>query len=274
MPGPWESALEPRETPNTYYDLLGVTRNAPAAEIKKAFREKAKRLHPDIAGKAAEEEMRRLLAAYEVLSNRERRYEYDRAYARFVKNTGFDYRVWLREQGEKPEYQAKLVFFELLHLEEDEAIRIWRKAGGLGFPLEKYLDREDWLDCLFILAEELDRRQCSYEAFRLLVRVLQEERRLPYFRHFTAEIEKYLRELVRLRLRPQVDDETWIACMESLLRLGFPPKDEARWMRSMAESLRRLGDSAAAFSLAGEAGRRDPGRQRALKKNYSGAGAS
>ncbi|MDR1318394.1 MAG: J domain-containing protein [Treponema sp.] len=241
-----------------YYDLLGLRQGASGSEIKKAFREKAKRLHPDIAGKAAEEGMRRLLTAYEVLSDRERRHEYDRAYFRFIRKVGFDYRTWLREQGDTPEYQAKLVFFELLHLEEDEAIRIWRNNGGINFPMEKYLDREDWMDCLFMLAEELDKRLCFYESFRLLAILVGEERRLPYFRHFMEDVEIYLKELVRLRLKPQVDDETWVDCIEILLGLGFPPRDEARWMRSLAETLLGLGDAAAARALIAEALRKDP----------------
>ncbi|MDR0582850.1 MAG: J domain-containing protein [Treponema sp.] len=240
-----------------YYDLLGVRREAAAGEIKKAFREKAKRLHPDIAGKDAEEAMRKLLTAYEVLSDPERRYKYDRAYTRFVQNAGFDYRTWLRERDD-PASRSRLVFFQLLHLEENEAINIWRENGGIHFQMEQYLEREDWMDCLFILAEELDRRGCCYEAFRLLVILVREERRLPYFRHFMEEIENYLKTLVRLRLKPQVDEETWIECMETMLTLGFEARDEARWMRSMAETLLSLGDEAGAGCLIREALKRDP----------------
>jgi len=234
---------------NNYYEILGVERGASAGEIKKAFREKAKRLHPDIAGKTAEGQMRKLLTAYETLSNGERRYEYDRAYSRFVQAAGFNYRTWLQERGDDPASQAKLVFFELLHLEDDEAIAIWRRNGGINFPLEKYLDRDDWLDCCFILAEELDKRQHCYEAFRLLTLVLSEERRQPYFRLFTPEIEKLIREIVRLRLRPQVDDETWVTCMETLLELGFSARDTNYWLRSLAQGLYALGDRAGAEQI-------------------------
>jgi hypothetical protein len=227
---------------NNYYELLGIGLEASAAEIKKAFREKAKQQHPDIAGQAAAARMRKLLTAYETLSNEQRRYEYDRAYARFVINPGFNYRIWLREREDDPVSQAKLVFFELLHLEEDEAIAIWRRNGGINFPMEKYLDREDWMNCSFILAEELDKRQYCYEAFRLLTLILGEERKQPYFRLFTPEIEKYIREIVRLRLRPQVDDETWLGCMETLLSIDFPARDTAFWMRSLAQTLSKLGD--------------------------------
>ena len=242
---------------HNYYELLGVNHDACTGEIKKAFRERAKRLHPDIAGKAAEGAMRKLLTAYETLSSGERRFEYDRAYSRFLNSlaggSGFNYRTWLRGQGDDPVSQAKLVFFELLHLEEDEAIAVWRRNGGINFPMDRYLDREDWMDCGFILAEELDKRGQSYEAFRLLALLVREERRRPYFRHFTGEMEKLVREIVRYRLRSQVDDETWIECMETLLGLGFPLRDDRFWKRSLAKTLLALGDRAGAERLIREA---------------------
>ncbi|MDR1238820.1 MAG: J domain-containing protein [Treponema sp.] len=241
-----------------YYSLLGVKQDASSTDIKKAFRKRAKRLHPDIAGKAAETAMRKLLGAYEVLSDRNRRFEYDRAYSRFVKKLDFNYRVWLQRQADDPASQAKLVFFDLLHLEEDAALEVWRKNGGLHFPMEKYLDREDWMDCLYILAEELDRREQYFEAFRILTTLVREERRLSYFRHFIDDIEIFLKELVRLRLRAQVDDETWMDCLESLLGLGFSPRDEARWLRALSEVLLQTGETAAAGAAMREALKRDP----------------
>ncbi|MDR2135859.1 MAG: DnaJ domain-containing protein [Treponema sp.] len=242
-----------------HYSVLSVRENASTQEIKRAFRDKAKRLHPDIAGNGAEEEMRKLLAAYEVLSDRDRRYEYDRAYSRFIKKVDFNYRSWLRERSDDPASRAKLVFFELLHLEEDAAIAVWDRSGALDFPMDRYLDREDWMDCAYLLAEELDKRDRCYEAFELLAMLVREERRQPYFKHFMDDITGFLKELVRLRLRPRVGDELWIDCMETLLGLGFPPRDEARWLRSIAETFLKMGDEAAARSVIGEALRRDPG---------------
>jgi curved DNA-binding protein CbpA len=242
-----------------YYSLLGVSQSATSGDIKKAFRARAKRLHPDIAGEKAAGEMRKLLTAYEVLSNRDRRFEYDRAYSRFSRKYHFDYRTFLREQGDDPESRAKLVVFELLHLEEDTAISIWQDQGGLNFPMEKYLDREDWMDCTYILAEELTKRDRYYEAFFLLLGLIREERRRPYFKHFMEEVENFLKELVRLRLRSAVDGETYLECLEALLELGFSSRDEARWMRSMAETLIRLGETGAAARVFREALKRDPG---------------
>ena len=241
-----------------YYTLLGISVNATREEIKKAFREKAKHIHPDIAGDISAGRMRKLLTAYEVLTDLDRRFEYDRAYSRFSAKYHFDYRTYLREQ-EDGASRSKLVFFELLHLEDDEAISIWEEQGGIDFPMEKYLDREDWMDCTFMLAEELEKRGRYYESFMLLLPLIREERRRPYFRHFMEEVESFLRELVRLRLRGAVDTETWADCLEALIGLGFSTRDEARWMRSLAEALVQLGESRQAERIFREALKLDPG---------------
>jgi curved DNA-binding protein CbpA len=250
---------------DNYYSLLGIEDDASSQDIKRAFRERAKRIHPDIAGSGGSEAMRKLIAAYEVLSDHERRYEYDRAYRRFLKAGGFDYRAFLREDPTDPARQAKLVFFALLRLEEEEALAAWRAQGGLDFAMRNYLDREDWMDCTYILAEELEKRECYYEAFMLFADLIREERRQPYFRHFSIELENSLKELVRLRLKAAVDSETYLECLEILLELDFPPKDEARWMRSMAETLMRLGRRSGAEAVFREALKRDPALPNAVQ---------
>lgn len=240
-----------------YYDILGVGQDASISDIKKAFRKQAKRVHPDIAGAAAQADMRRLLTAYETLSDTERRGEYDRAYFRFVKDLDFDYRTFLKERPDDPESQAKLIFFDLLHLEEDEAIEVWRRNGGLDFRLDAYLEREDWMDCAFILAEELDKRRYPYDAFLLLVDLVREERRRPYFRHFMPEVDLLVKEIARVRLCGNVEDEAFVECLEELIDLGYSKREEARWLRSIAEALERMGDHSGAVSALRDALRRD-----------------
>jgi hypothetical protein len=241
-----------------YYSLLGVKQNASANEIKKAFRDLAKKNHPDVAGQINENRMRKLLSAYEVLIDPKRREQYDISYRRFVKQKDFDYRSFLKEKKDDPFSQAKLIFYFFLHLEDDEAIELWDAQGGLDFPLEKYLDREDWMDCAFILAEELEKRDRIFESFCLLTSLVREEKRKAYFKHFMSEVEIFLKELVRLKLRHAVDDDTYINCLEEMLTLGFSSKDEARWMRSMAETLLRMGELSGAQMLVRDALKKDP----------------
>ena len=222
-----------------YYNLLGIKPGASASEIKKAFRNKAKQLHPDIAGSEQAEPMRKLLAAYEALSDLNRRFGYDKVYSTYAKKTSFDYRVWLKEQGD-PQSMAKLVFYELLRLEEDRAIETWRENGGLDFNLKEYLERADWMDCQYILAEELDKRGFSFEAFKLITALLAEELRRPYFNLFTPEIYIYLKSMVNKRLKLQVDSETWIDCMEALIGIGFSAHDENIFKESIADTLKEI----------------------------------
>jgi molecular chaperone DnaJ len=67
-------------SPRDYYEVLGVSRDARDEEIKKAFRKLARELHPDVNkhDPDAEESFKEAAAAYEVLSDPERRSIYDR----------------------------------------------------------------------------------------------------------------------------------------------------------------------------------------------------
>jgi molecular chaperone DnaJ len=66
-------------TSRDYYELLGVERTATEADVKRAFRRKARELHPDVSDAPdAQERFREVVEAYEVLSKSETRELYDR----------------------------------------------------------------------------------------------------------------------------------------------------------------------------------------------------
>ncbi len=62
-----------------YYEILGINQNANDAEIKAAYKELAKKYHPDKHGnnKSYEEHFKKINAAYQTLSNKQKRNNYD-----------------------------------------------------------------------------------------------------------------------------------------------------------------------------------------------------
>ena len=62
-----------------YYDVLGVAPDAGAEEIKRAYRQLARRYHPDISGDDRGTAFLELSRAYEVLADPDRRRSYDAA---------------------------------------------------------------------------------------------------------------------------------------------------------------------------------------------------
>ncbi len=73
-----------------FYEILGVTKDASAEEIKRAYRKLAQKNHPDAnpGDTAAEDRFKQISEAYSVLSNADKRTEYDEV-RRLVESGGF-----------------------------------------------------------------------------------------------------------------------------------------------------------------------------------------
>ncbi len=65
------------DTTDNYYAILGVPIDADSETLKRAYRQLARRYHPDLAGPEGAVQMKRINRAYDVLSDPEKRLNYD-----------------------------------------------------------------------------------------------------------------------------------------------------------------------------------------------------
>jgi len=73
-----------------YYKVLGVTRDTPQADIKKAYRRLARKYHPDVSKEAnAEQRFKEVGEAYEALKDAEKRAAYDQLGANWKNGQDF-----------------------------------------------------------------------------------------------------------------------------------------------------------------------------------------
>ena len=115
-----------------FYKILGVRPNATLAEIKRAYREKAKLLHPDLSGDPTlRDAFSEVAQAYRVLSDARQRSIFDESFFIKIKRSyksadTFNYYEWLSARQDE-ESRAKLIFYTLMHQKEDEAVAEFKR---------------------------------------------------------------------------------------------------------------------------------------------------
>jgi len=234
-----------------YYEILGIAQDSTAQEIKRSFRKRAKEIHPDVrpdGDRRSEGEMRMLLAAYEVLSDIDKRDEYDRSLHSVLSARGFDYREFLRRRADDPHSQSKLIFHDLLANHQEEAVELYeRLSARRGFELERFLSREDYMDCAFLLAEIFEARLRYNEAYELYLKLYYYECDKPYFHHFINEVIDRLRTLLCFKMLPGLQPADAIGRLKEMIKLNFSRKDDAFFCKKLAEVYAALGQQDSAL---------------------------
>lgn len=234
-----------------YYEVLGIAQDSTAQEVKKSFRKRAKEIHPDVrpdSDRRSEEEMRLLLAAYEVLSDAEKRDDYDRSLHAVLRVQGFDYREFLRRRADDPVSQSKLIFHDLLANHQDDAVELYeRLSARRGFELERFLSREDYMDCAFLLAEVFEARLRYNDAYELYLKLYYYECDKPYFHHFINEVVDRLRALLCFKMLPGLEPAEAIGRLKEMMKLDFSRKDNAFFCKKLAEVYAALGQQESAL---------------------------
>jgi curved DNA-binding protein CbpA len=244
-----------------YYDLFGLKHTCSLEEIKSSFRERVKKLHPDLSrDTAGVEKFRLLLAAYRVLLDPEARADYDRRMKFALPADGFVYRDFLRKRADSVSL-AKLVFYDLLHDDGDAALDLYE---GLllrdEFSLDLFMDREDFMDCAFMLAEEYGKRRRYGKSFDLLVRIVRFERQKPYFRHFFQEVVARMRGLANSKLARELPPAECLSRYFQLIDFDLSRRETAFYTKKIAEVYAGLGRADLARDYLGRTGPQGSGR--------------
>lgn len=222
------------------YEILEVDQTASPEVIKQSFRTLAKKVHPDLRDHSSEalDRMRLLIHAYKTLLDPILRSEHDAALRVYHprKGAGFSYREFLQEQPENLQMQSKLIFFDLLHHHEEEALDLYeRLVNEKHFDLSSYMDREDFMDCSYLMAEEYEKSGNFESACKLLIAIARKEADKPYFKHFFVEITNKLRILTCTKMTGKVSEERLKHYFEQMLMLDLPSRDEALYQKRLAE---------------------------------------
>jgi tetratricopeptide (TPR) repeat protein len=236
---------------SNYYTILGVRPDSSREEIRNAYRKQVKAVHPDVhnGDPGSVERMKAVVLAWEVLSDETRREDYNRIHG--IRAEGpreFDYAEFLRSRRDDQESQSRLVFYDLLHDNPEEALQIYDTLVATGdFELSTYLGREDFMDCAFLLAEEYESRDDFTRAFQLLAAIVRFERQKPYFRHFMTDVYERLRGIVCFKMAESQPGQVVLHYLHQMIDWDIPRKDVAFCYKKAAEIYLDGGDRRKAY---------------------------
>jgi len=227
----------------SYYDILKVDRTASQAEIKRAFRRLAKKYHPDTnpgESKSAAR-LKQVMAAYRVLSNERERARYD---VLLRTSPAFDAEK-SQSPGETVAAQARQMLDDLLSGNGRRALESYDElVGRQGHDLSRYLDVRDYLDCVFLLAEQLERVGRDREATRLYEELYAREKEPPRHRYFFDEVKVRLKKLYSRKLpREARTPEEEIACYRRILEFDIDRSEKAFILKKIAEVYLKIGQT-------------------------------
>ncbi|EDP76632.1 DnaJ C-terminal domain-containing protein [Hydrogenivirga sp. 128-5-R1-1] len=130
-----------------YYRILGVERSATKDEIKKAYRKLARLYHPDRnPDPEAEEKFKEINEAYHVLSDDEKKEEYDRILRSGDESKFRDFVEYIHEfiesiiKGEREKARRP-------KRGQDIRLKLYLSLEEAGLGTEKEVEYERWIDC-------------------------------------------------------------------------------------------------------------------------------
>ena len=236
-----------------YYDVLNVQRTASQTDIKRAFRTLAKKYHPDTNPtkvKSAAKRLKEVIAAYRVLSNERERARYD---VLMQTSPSSGHKVGGDASGMKA--RANSIIEDLLHGDGKRALSTYDElASHNGFSLQGHLEIRDYLDCVFLLAEQMERTGRNRDAVALYEELYDREKEPPRHRYFFDEVKVRLKKLYSRKLpREARSSAEEIACYKRILQFEVDRSEKAFILKKIAEVHMREGQTDKAKKIFKEA---------------------
>ena len=242
-----------------YYQILEVGRDATAQEIKRAYRNLAKRYHPDKNPERtafAEKMFREVCSAYNTLQDKKRKSDYDRT-LQTIERQQRSHEVYLDRLSRLNQTYAKLELLlqALLHHNYEtgvsmyEQLRHHSQKTGKELRIDDFLSYEESRDCEFLVAEAyeklgfsngdpssvLDRYRKIEQAMLIYESLLSAEAKRPCFRHFIREVKDRLKFIYLYHFSVEGYDQTHPIPLTKIRELKLSKRETAWMYKKIAE---------------------------------------
>jgi curved DNA-binding protein CbpA len=224
-----------------HYEVLGVPPTASLQQIRENFKRLVLEAHPDKnphRPEWSEKRIRELIEAFEVVGNEQARAEFDRLISvtdRARRGTKQEKPFFYSKKD--PEARALLILHHLLNRRPQIALSLLGEMEGrLGTNyLAENLDRADYLDCLFLLAEYYADNRKYLSAARKLGALYAHERDARYPRHYFEQVVARLKDLYLRKLPRHASAGEALAGLKEAKELGLTKAEELVRLQRLAE---------------------------------------
>ena len=256
------------QTPN-YYQILGIQRDATASQIKKAFRILAKKYHPDKIDindspdqiEIAKRMFRDILKAYDILTDEERKSEYDRRIQN-IERKQKKYQSYYDRLNKIDTDWTKLeqVFHALLHQNYETGISMYEQLckkcenNGTKWCIDDFFNYEDSRDCEFLIAEAYqnlgfsngessisERHRNIEQAMHIYETLLSAEGQRPCFKHFIKEVKDRLKRIYLYHYSIEGHHQMCPIPLSKIQELDLPKRETAWMFKKIAEFYVEIG---------------------------------
>ena len=242
-----------------YYHILEIGRDATAPEIKRAFRQLAKRYHPDKNPEQiafAEQMFREVCRAYNTLRDKKQKSDYDRT-LQTIERQRKAREAYLEKLSKLNQNYAKLELLleALLHQNYETGISLYEQLRhnnqktGKEWRIDDFLSYEESRDCEFLIAEgyqnlglsngnqssTFERHRKIKQAMLIYESLLSAEAKRPCFRHFTREVKERLKFIYLYYFSAEGYHQTYHIPLTKIRALKLPKRETAWIYKKIAE---------------------------------------